>query len=141
MPRAPDQGALNARTRAPLDSALVQEKMSSRNRLVRAIASATSHVWFPTSLFFAGHVPRWISLPLARAVGGGYFRLRPKYLAAVRSNLAAILGEADDSPAVLRAAHEMVRGHSSAWLDFLHFATRPPAESSRLVASVEDLRQ
>ncbi len=111
--------------------------MSSRNRLVRAIASATSHVWFPTSLFFAGYVPRRISLFLAKAVGGGYFRLRPKYLAAVRSNLAAILGVPPDAPEVLRKAREMVRGHSSAWLDFLHFATRPPEESARLVAGVE----
>jgi lauroyl/myristoyl acyltransferase len=110
--------------------------MSSRNRLVRAVASATSHLWFPGSVFFARNVPRAVSYPLARAIGGGYFRLRPKYLAAIRSNLSIILGEPPDSPAVRRAADEMVRGHSAAWLDFLHFATRPPAESARLVESV-----
>jgi KDO2-lipid IV(A) lauroyltransferase len=30
----------------------------------------------------------------------------------------------------------MVRGHASAWLDFLHFAERPPEESALLVESV-----
>ena len=111
--------------------------MSSRNRMVRAVASATSHLWFPTSLFFARNVPRRISFPLARAVGGAYFRLRPKYLAAIRSNLSTILGEPADSARVRLASEEMVRGHASAWLDFLHFAMRPPEVSARLIAGVE----
>ncbi|MEP7131727.1 MAG: lysophospholipid acyltransferase family protein [Acidobacteriota bacterium] len=111
--------------------------MSSRNRLVRAIASATSHLWFPGTLFFARHFPRRIAYPMARAFGGTYFRLRPKYLAAIRSNLEIILGQDASPEKVARLADEMVRGHSSAWLDFLHFATRPPAESARLVESVE----
>ncbi len=111
--------------------------MSSRNRLVRAVASATSHVWFPTSLFVARNVPRPISYALARRVGGGYFRLRPKYRSAIRANLSIILGLPGDSPAVLRAADEMVRGHSCAWLDFLHFASRPAQDSESLVGGVE----
>jgi lauroyl/myristoyl acyltransferase len=115
----------------------MQEKMSSRNRLVRALASATSHVWFPTSLFFASRVPRRISWPLARAVAGVYFRLRPKYLGAIRSNLATILAADPNSERVRAAAKQMVRGHFSSWFDFLHFATQPPAESSRLIESVE----
>lgn len=110
--------------------------MSSRNRLVRALASATSHLWFPGSVWFARRVPRRISYPLARAIGSGYFRLRPKYLSAIRANLAIITGEEEGSERVRRAADAMVRGHASAWLDFLHFATRPPSESSRLVESV-----
>ncbi|MEP6471974.1 MAG: lysophospholipid acyltransferase family protein [Acidobacteriota bacterium] len=114
----------------------MQEKMSSRNRIVRALASATSHLWFPGSVFFARRIPRAISYPLARAIGGGYFRIRPKYLAAIRSNLAIITGEAEDSERVRSASDEMVRGHASAWFDFLHFATRRPEESARLVESV-----
>jgi lauroyl/myristoyl acyltransferase len=114
----------------------MQEKMSSRNRLVRAVASATSHLWFPGSVFFARYVPRAVSYRLARAIGGAYFRLRPKYLSAIRSNLSIILEEPPDSKAVRAAADEMVRGHSASWLDFLHFATRPPEESALLVESV-----
>jgi lauroyl/myristoyl acyltransferase len=115
----------------------MQEKMSSRNRLVRAIASVTSHLWFPGSVFFAKYVPRRVSYPLARGIGGGYFRLRPKYRSAIRSNLSRILGLPESSEAVARVAGEMVRGHASCWLDFLHFATRPPEESALLIESVE----
>ncbi len=110
--------------------------MASRNRFIRALASLTSHVWFPATLAVARNVPRAISYPLARWLGSAYFRLRPKYSNAVRSNLSVILGQPETSDAVARAADEMVRGHFSAWLDFLHFATRPPTESSRLVESV-----
>src|SRR5262245_54619383 len=111
--------------------------MSSRNRLVRAVASATSHVWFPGSLFFARYLPRHISYALARAIGGTYFRLRPKYRAAIRANVSTILGQPPGAPEVERVADEMVRGHACAWLDFLHFASRPPEQSEPLVAGVE----
>jgi KDO2-lipid IV(A) lauroyltransferase len=114
----------------------MQEKMATRNRLVRALASATSHVWFPGSLMFARSVPRRISRPLARGIGGTYFRFRPKYMKAIRANLSVILGSAADSEPVRRAADEMVRGHASTWLDFLHFAARPPEEAALLVESV-----
>ena len=111
--------------------------MSSHNRLVRAIASAASHVWFPGSLFFARYVPRRISYSLARAIGGTYFRLRRKYRSAIRSNVSTILGAAAGDPEVERVTDEMVRAHASAWLDFLTFASRPPEESEPLVAGVE----
>jgi lauroyl/myristoyl acyltransferase len=114
----------------------MQEKMASRNRFIRTLASLTSHVWFPATLAVARHVPRTISYPLARRLGSAYFRLRPKYVHAVRSNFSLILGERGDSERVARAADEMLRGHFSAWIDFLHFATRPPKESSRLVEGV-----
>ena len=110
--------------------------MATRNRLVRALASATSHVWFPGSLMFARSVPRGISRHLARGIGGTYFRLRPRYMKAIRANLSVILGSAADSEPVRRAADEMVRGHACAWLDFLHFAARPPEEAALLVESV-----
>ena len=110
--------------------------MATRNRLVRALASATSHVWFPGSLMFARSVPRRISRPVARGIGGTYFRFRPRYRKAIRANLSVILGSSADSEPVRRAADEMVRGHASAWLDFLHFAARPPEEAALLVESV-----
>lgn len=114
----------------------MQEKMASRNRLVRALGSVTSHLWFPATLAFVRTVPHSVLYPLARRLGEAYFRLRPKYLNAVRSNLAVILGQPSDSEAVRRATDEMARGHFSAWGDFLHFASRPREESSRLVESV-----
>lgn len=111
--------------------------MSSRNRLVRALASATSYAWFPTSLAFARNVPRRFTRPLARKLGSTYFRARPKYRDAVCSNLSVILEQPPDSAPVERAADEMFRGHFASWLDFLHFASRPPKESATLIAAVE----
>lgn len=110
--------------------------MASRNRLVRAAASASSHLWFPATLAAARVLPRRIASPVSRAVGGAYFRLRPKYRRAIRANLSTILGEPTGSDAVERAAADMVRGHSSAWFDFLQFVLRPPRESALLIESV-----
>lgn len=114
----------------------MQKKMASRNRFVRAIASATSYVWFPMVLFVARHVHRKLARSVARWLGRTYFRARLKYLQAVRANLAVILQQPSDSDRVCRLADQMVSGHFSAWIDFLHFATRPPEESARLVESV-----
>src|SRR6266487_3692454 len=107
----------------------MQQKMASRSPLVRAVASAISHVWFPATLAAVRLLPRRIAHPISRAVGGAYFRFRPRYRRAIRENLSIILGRPAGSEAVGRAASEMVRGHSSACLDFPHFALdrpRPP---------------
>lgn len=114
----------------------MQEKMASRNRLVRAVASATSHAWFPGALWWGRRVPRGPTLAIAGALARFYFRLRPKYLEAIRANLSVILSEPAESARVRRTAGEMVQGHFAAWSDFLRFASRSPEESSRLVESV-----
>ena len=114
----------------------MQEKMASRNRLVRAVASATSRVWFPAAVAAAAAVPRRMARPLSRAVGAGYFRTRAKYRRAIESNLSVILGRPANSPEVEEAALEMVRGHSSAWFDFLRFVLATPEEAALLIESV-----
>jgi Kdo2-lipid IVA lauroyltransferase/acyltransferase len=114
----------------------MQEKMSSRNRFVRAAASATSHVWFPLSLFLAKRLPRRFLRSVLRQTVSRYMQLRPKYHRALRSNLATILRRDPSSPEVRRAAKDLLDAHFTAWLDFLHFATRPPEEAARLVESV-----
>lgn len=110
--------------------------MSSRNRLVRAVASATSHVWFPLSLFLARRLPRRVLRAVLRQTVSRYMQLRPKYTRALRANLSIILGRSPGSVEVRRAAKDLLDAHFTAWLDFLHFATRPPEEASRLVESV-----
>jgi KDO2-lipid IV(A) lauroyltransferase len=114
----------------------MQEKMASRSPLVRAFASAASYVWFSISLALARALPRRVMYVLAHHTIGAYLRLRPKYLAAVRSNLSVILGEPADSALVHRKAVELIDAHFASWEDFLHFATRPPEQSARLVESV-----
>ena len=110
--------------------------MASRNPFVRTVASATSHVWFPLSLFLARHLPRRLLRALARQTMTRFMRLRPKYQRALRSNLSVILGRPVSSPEVRRAAVDLLDAHFTAWVDFLHFATRPPEEAARLVESV-----
>lgn len=110
--------------------------MASRNRLVRAVASATSHVWFPLSLFLARRLPRRGLRAVLRQTVSRYMQLRPKYTRALSANLSVILGRPADSPEVRRGVKDLLDAHFTAWLDFLHFATRPPEEASRLVESV-----
>ena len=110
--------------------------MATRNPVARAIASATSRVWFPATLAFTRNLPRRSMHRGGRALAAFYYRLRPKYLRAARTNLAVILGASEESPEVRRLAFEMVVSHFSAWVDFLHFATRPPEDAARLVEGV-----
>ncbi len=110
--------------------------MATRNPIARAIASATSRVWFPATAAFARNLPRRSMHRGGRALATVYYRLQPKYLRAARTNLAVILGASEDSPEVRRLAFEMVVSHFSAWVDFLHFATRPPEDAARLIEGV-----
>ena len=115
----------------------MQEKMASRNKALRAIASAASYVWFPVSLALARALPLRLMYALQHLTIGLYMRLRPKYLGAIRSNLSVILAEPVGSPAVHRKALELIDAHFASWIDFLHFASRPSQEAAQLVDSVE----
>jgi len=110
--------------------------MATRNPLARALASMASRLWFPATLAFTRNLPRGFMHRGGRALASVYYRLRPKYLLAARQNLAIILGVPSDSPEVRRLAFEMVVSHFTAWVDFLHFATRPPEEAARLIEGV-----
>jgi len=114
----------------------VQEKMATRNPVARAIASATSRLWFPAALATSRSLPRGLMHRGGRALASVYYRLRPKYLRAARRNLAVILAAPEDSEPVRRAALDMVASHFHAWVDFLHFATRSPEDAARLVEGV-----
>jgi lauroyl/myristoyl acyltransferase len=114
----------------------VQDKMASRNRLVRAIASASSHFWFPFGAFCVRVLPRPVQSAARRSIATRYMLGRGKFVAALRTNLARILDRPEDSPEVDRKMRETIDGHFIAWADFLRFATRPPEDSSRLVEGV-----
>ncbi len=111
--------------------------MATRNPIARAIASATSRLWFPATLAFVRRLPRRSMHRGGRRLASIYYGLRPKYLEAARANLSIILGQPANAPDVREAAFAMVCSHFDAWVDFLHFATRPPEESRRLIESVE----
>src|SRR5262249_32781765 len=128
---------LDARLSLLLGYSPMQEKMASRNPVVRALASGASYVWFTVSLALARTLPRRVMYALAHHTIGAYMRRRSKYLAAGGSTLAIILGGAPDSDTVRRKSLELIDAHFAAWEDFLHFATRPPQESASLVAGVQ----
>jgi len=110
--------------------------MATRNPLARAFASAASRVWFPATLAFTRNLPRLSMHRGGRRLATIYYRLRPKYLQAARSNLSVILHLPEDAPRVRETAFAMVVSHFHAWVDFLHFATRRPEEAARIVEGV-----
>jgi KDO2-lipid IV(A) lauroyltransferase len=110
--------------------------MASRNPVLRALGSAASRIWFPAVLATARNLPRGLMHRGGRILAGAYYGARPKYLRAARSNLAISLGLPEDSPEVRARASAMVASHFAAWVDFLRFATRPAADSARLVEGV-----
>ena len=110
--------------------------MASRNPFVRALASASSHVWFPLGIWLSRRLSRRSVTALGRGIGGPYLRRRRKYVAALEANLARILGAAESSPEVAAASSRLIDGHFAAWADFLHFTGRPAEETSALVESV-----
>jgi lauroyl/myristoyl acyltransferase len=110
--------------------------MASRNPVLRALGSATSRIWFPLALVCARNLPRGFMHRGGRALASVYYGLRPKYLRAARANLAIMLGETEEAPEVRRRAFDMVASHFAAWVDFLHFATRPPEDAARLIEGV-----
>jgi len=114
----------------------VQEKMASRNPLLRALASATSRLWFPAALASARNFPRPLMHGGGKLLAAVYYRARPKYLRAARANLSIIRGLSQDDPEVRALASAMVASHFAAWVDFMSFATRPPADAARLVEGV-----
>jgi lauroyl/myristoyl acyltransferase len=114
----------------------VQEKMASRNPLLRAFGSATSRLWFPAALASARNLPRPFMHAGGRILAGAYYAARPKYLRAARANLAIIRGQDPENPEVRALASSMVASHFAAWVDFLRFATRPPEDAARLVEGV-----
>jgi len=110
--------------------------MATRNPVARALASAGSRLWFPATRACARSLPRGWMYRGGRALAAFYYRLRPKYLRAARANLSVILQRPEDSPEVRRGAFEMVVSHFAAWVDFLHFATRPEQDAAQLVEGV-----
>src|SRR5262249_34478118 len=114
----------------------VQEKMASRNPVLRALASAASRVWFPAAIATARAFPRAAIHRGGGALARAYYTLRPKYHRAARANLAVILGQPEDAPEVRELADSMLASHFAAWVDFLQFATRRPEEAARLIESV-----
>ena len=131
------QRRLTPSTRATTTIAPCRRRWRAATASCGRVASATSRVWFPASLAFARSLPRRVCTARSLAVvaarvlsGSGRSTCGPS-----RANLRHP-GRGARSPSRCGAPPpRWSTSHFSAWVDFLHFATRPPrggrARSSR----------
>ena len=112
--------------------------MQGDSRVLGAIYAGVFGTLFPLFLFAARSFERRSrAFEIADAVTSAFMALRPKYLDAVRSNVAQVLGLRPDHPLVVRTARRVVRNHAYAWVDFFHYGQRPPEAAFRNFVSLE----
>ena len=112
--------------------------MQSDSRLLDAVYSAVFGTLFPLFLFLARAIERRSrAFEIADAVVSAFMALRPKYLDAVKANVAQVLGKPLRNPEVERIARRIVRNHAYAWVDFFHYGQRPPEVAFKNFATLE----
>jgi len=105
----------------------MQDRMQSDSRILNLVYSAVFGTLFPLFLFAARNFHRRSrAFEIADAVVSTFLALRPKYLDAVKSNVAQVLSLRRDHPEVDRIARQTVRNHAYSWVDFFFFGQRPP---------------
>jgi KDO2-lipid IV(A) lauroyltransferase len=116
----------------------MQDRMQSDSRLLDAVYSAVFGTLFPLFLFLARAIERRSrAFEIADAVVSAFMALRPKYLDAVKANVAQVLGKSLRNPEVERVARRIVRNHAYAWVDFFHYGQRPPEVAFKNFATLE----
>lgn len=116
----------------------MQDRMQSDSFLLNAVYSVVFGTLFPLFLFAARTFERRSrGFEIADAVVSAFLALRPKYLDAVKGNVAQVLGLKVSHPDVDRIARQTVRNHAYSWVDFFRFAQRPPEAAFALFASLE----
>jgi lauroyl/myristoyl acyltransferase len=116
----------------------MQDRMQSDSRVLDAVYSAVFGTLFPLFLFAARAFERRSrAFEIADAVVSAFTALRPKYLDAVRDNVAQVLSTRPDAPEVERIARRVIRNHAYAWVDFFHYGQRPPEVAFRNFATLE----
>lgn len=116
----------------------MQDRMQSDSRVLDAVYSAVFGTLFPLFLFAARNFERRTrAFEIADAVVAAFMALRPKYLDAVRANVARVLGVGLGNPEVERTARLVIRNHAYAWVDFFHYGQRPPEVAFRNFVTLE----
>ena len=116
----------------------MQDRMQSDSRILDAVYSAVFGTLFPLFLFLARAIERRSrAFEIADAVVSAFMALRPKYLDAVKANVAQVLGKPLRNPEVERIARRIVRNHAYAWVDFFHYGQRPPEVAFKNFATLE----
>lgn len=116
----------------------MQDRMQSDSRALDAIYSAVFGTLFPLFLFAARSFERRSrAFEIADSVMSAFTTLRPKYLEAVRANVAQVLGVRPDHPEAGRIAQRVIRNHAYAWVDFFHYGQRPAEAALANFATLE----
>jgi lauroyl/myristoyl acyltransferase len=108
----------------------MQDRMQSNSRILGALYGAVFDTLFPVFLHAARRFQRRErAFAIADAVMSTFLALRPKYLDAVKSNVAQVMGLQPTHPQVERTARQLVRNHAYAWVDFFYFGQRPAEDA------------
>ncbi|HJW32573.1 MAG TPA: lysophospholipid acyltransferase family protein [Holophagaceae bacterium] len=120
----------------------MQDRMQGDSRVLGLVYKAVFGTLFPLFEFAArSFTRRERGLEICDQVMEAFVALRPKYLEAVKGNMAQVTGLGHDHPEVERLARQMVKQHTYAWLDFVWFGQRPPEAAMDNVASLEGMER
>lgn len=118
----------------------MQDRMQSGSKLLDLAYGAVFGTLFPLFLFAARKYARVErAYAIADQVINAFAELRPKYLDAVRTNLAQVTGLPADHPRVRDLAMQVMRQHAYAWVDFFYYGQRDPRLALERCATIEGL--
>jgi KDO2-lipid IV(A) lauroyltransferase len=118
----------------------MQDRMQSDSRVMDLAYGAVFGSLFPLFHFAARSFSRRErGHEIADQIANAFMLLRPKYLEAILGNTAQVLGLKPAHARVERTAHEMVRQHARAWVDFFWYGQRPVEEALAQFASLEGM--
>jgi KDO2-lipid IV(A) lauroyltransferase len=105
----------------------MQDRMQGDSKLLELAYAGVFGSLFPLFLFAArSFARRSRGHEIADQVSNAFMELRPKYLEAVKGNMAQVTGLPAFHAEVDRLARRMVRQHARAWVDFFFYGQRPP---------------
>ncbi len=120
----------------------MQDRMQGDSRVLGLVYKAVFGSLFPLFEFAARSFSRRErGLEICDQIMEAFVALRPKYLEAVKGNMAQVTGLRPGHPEVERLAIRMIRQHAYAWLDFVWFGQRPPEAAMANVASLDGMER
>lgn len=109
----------------------MQDRMQSGSRALDLVYAGVFGSLFPLFLFAARTFSRRSrGYDIADNVIHGFIRCRPKYLDAVKGNVAQVLGLRPDHPRVAETALRIMKNHAYAWVDFFFYGQKPLQEGA-----------
>jgi KDO2-lipid IV(A) lauroyltransferase len=119
---------------------MLQDRMQSQSKLLDLAYAGIFESLFPLFLLVARSIARRSrAFEISDDIIGAFMALRPKYLDAVKGNVAQVLGLSPSHPEVTRIARTVIRHHAHAWVDLFYFGQRPPEEAMKNFTEVQGL--